>query len=149
MRVASCIPKLRVEWIEISNHRVLGFNEIKHYTRAAYLRLTMIDALDPKISRVLYLDVDMVINGRLRPLWLTDLEDKPCAAVIDSWVKGDEFASKWSLPPGHYFNSGVLLCDLDRLRETLYLQRAADILAKPNNQCDFVDQCALNVVLWN
>ena len=110
----------------------------------------MIEMLSPTIRRVLYLDVDMIVNGDLRPLWNTDLHDKVCAAVVDPGVNPDEFAAKWSLPrPGQYFNAGVMLIDLEKLRAKPLFQRAIAILENPTAHCEYADQDALNVVLWN
>jgi lipopolysaccharide biosynthesis glycosyltransferase len=149
-RVAACVPSIQIEWKEIADHRVLNFDTILHITRATYLRLTMLEALDPEIKRILYLDVDMIVNGDLRPLWDINLGDKVCAAVVDPGAVPEEFAAKWSLAtPGQYFNAGVMLFDLDRLREKPFLQRAADILANPATPCEYADQDALNIVLWN
>jgi lipopolysaccharide biosynthesis glycosyltransferase len=149
-RVQSCVAPLQIEWREVKGHRVLDFDGLLQITRATYLRLTMIEMLSPTIKRVLYLDVDMIVNGDLRPLWNTDLHDKVCAAVVDPGVNPDEFAVKWSLPrPGQYFNAGVMLIDLEKLRAKPLFQRAIAILENPTAQCEYADQDALNVVLWN
>jgi lipopolysaccharide biosynthesis glycosyltransferase len=149
-RVDACVPKIKIEWHGIRNHQVLDFDQVLHLTRATYLRLTMLETLDPKIKRVIYLDADIIVNGDLRPLWQTDLGDKVCAAVVNPGIDTVVFAAQWALPEaGQYFNAGVMLFDLNRLRKKPYMQNAIEILAKPNNQCTFADQCALNVVLWN
>jgi len=149
-RVTACTPALEIVWMEARNHRILDFDTVLHVTRATYLRLTMLEVLDPEIKRVLYLDVDLIANGDLRPLWNIDLGGKVCAAVVDPGVVPEEFAAKWSLPgPGQYFNAGVMLIDFDRLREKPFLQRAIDILANPAAHYEYADQDALNIVLWN
>jgi lipopolysaccharide biosynthesis glycosyltransferase len=110
----------------------------------------MLEVLSPTIKRVLYLDVDLIVNGDLRPLWKTNLGDKVCAAVIDPGVDSNEFAAKWSLAgPGMYFNAGMMLIDLDRLRSKPFLHNAVVILADPTKHCEYADQDALNIVLWN
>ena len=150
MRVAACCPTVQIEWIHIENHQVLAFAPLLHISRATYLRLAILEALSPTIKRVLYLDVDLIVNGDIRPLWNTTLGNKVCAAVVDPGVHPDEFAAKYSLSgPGPYFNAGVMLLDLDRLRSKPYLQRAITFLADPATQCEYGDQDALNIALWN
>ena len=101
---------------------------VEHISPAAYLRLMMVEALDPAIQRVLYLDADIIINGDILPLWTTPLGGKVCAAVADAWVNAEEFGEKWHLQAGgHYFNSGVMLFDLDRLRGKPYMEQAIKI----------------------
>lgn len=149
-RVNQCCPKVQIEWKEIEEHPVLGFEGILHISRATYLRLAMVDALDPVIRRVLYLDVDLIINGDVRSLWDTDLGNKVCAAVIDPGMEAKTFAKKHSLPlSGSYFNAGVMLIDMERMRAEPFLERAVAILANPDSRCEFADQDALNIVLWN
>jgi lipopolysaccharide biosynthesis glycosyltransferase len=149
-RVEACTPALQIVWKDAGNHPILDFDPVLHVTRATYLRLIMLEALDPEIKRVLYLDVDLIANGDLWPLWNIDLGGKVCAAVVDPGVAPDEFAAKWSLPsPGQYFNAGVMLIDFDRLRERPFLQRAIEILADPAAHYEYADQDALNIVLWN
>jgi lipopolysaccharide biosynthesis glycosyltransferase len=110
----------------------------------------MLEVLSPTIKRVLYLDVDIIVNGDLRPLWNTNLGNKVCAAVIDPGVDGTDFAAQWSLSsPGQYFNAGMMLIDLDRLRSKPYLQHAIAILGDPTKHCEYADQDALNIALWN
>jgi lipopolysaccharide biosynthesis glycosyltransferase len=143
-------PSVEIIWHQVTDHAVLGFTEIGHITRATYLRLMMLEALDPSLSRVLYLDVDMIVNGDLAPLWNLDLQGKVCAVVVDPGADADAFAQKWKLNgPGPYFNAGVMLYDLDKLRARPYLQQAIDVLANPDNVCEYGDQDALNIVLWN
>jgi lipopolysaccharide biosynthesis glycosyltransferase len=49
---------------------------------------------------------------------------------------------------GFYFNAGVILFDLEALRQTGVLDRALAILSNPDTPCEWADQDALNIVLW-
>ena len=149
-QVADCNKEIDLNWINAADNQVMKFDSWGHISRAAYLRLIMLDVLDPSIKRVLYLDVDIIINGDIRPFWDIDLGDKVCAAVQDAWITGAELAQKWNLPgKPHYFNSGVMLFDLDKLRLKPYMKQAIEILAVPDHGLDYPDQHALNIVLWN
>jgi len=149
-RVEACNKEIEINWIDAGYHRVLDVEGVEHISSAAYLRLMMLEVLDPSIKRVLYLDADIIINGDILPLWNTPLGGKVCAAVSDAWVDAEEFAQKWHLrADGHYFNSGVMLFDLDKLRSKPYMEQAIKIITTPGHGFKFVDQDALNIVLWN
>ncbi|KAG9014684.1 hypothetical protein FRB94_010531 [Tulasnella sp. JGI-2019a] len=91
------------------------------------------------VERVLYLDADILVRGSLAELWEVDLGDKLVAAAVDV-----------GLPMGHtglpkrdepYFNAGVLLLDLTKIR-----QHAQDLrsLARSMRDAHFRDQDVLN-----
>ena len=150
LTVAQCAPAIKLEWYEIADHQALGFRPLLQITRATYLRLTMTEVLPASMPRALFLDVDMTVTGKLLPLWKTDLKGNVCAAVTDPGGNAEKFASQHSLPlPGQYFNAGVLLLDLDKVRAGRYLERSIALLAEPGAHYEFADQDALNIVLWN
>lgn len=70
-------------------------------------------------SRVLYVDSDAIITGDLRPLWTLDLEGKALAAVTQPFPQDIfDWPLKLGLPRREaYFNSGVMLLDLERFRQ--------------------------------
>lgn len=149
-RVAECCQPVQILWYGVEQHQVLEFAPLLQITRATYLRLMMLEVLSPAIQRVLYLDVDVIVNGDLRPLWNTDMGDHVCAAVVDPGVDADAFATQYELSkPGRYFNAGVLLFDLTKLRGKHFLEQAIAILEDPTVHLEFADQDALNIVLWN
>jgi lipopolysaccharide biosynthesis glycosyltransferase len=82
-----------------------------------WLRLLLPELL-PEASRVLYLDSDLFVTGALRALWETPLGEAPLAAVANvvEPAARDHIAALGVDYPGGYFNSGVLLLDLERMR---------------------------------
>ena len=63
-------------------------------------------------ERLIYLDADILVRKDLRDLWNTDLQGHPIAAVQDVDIP----MGYPGFPPGKYFNSGVLLMDLVKIR---------------------------------
>lgn len=53
---------------------------IQHISHETYFRF-LIPHLFPTIEKGLYLDADLVINGSLKDLWNTDIEEYYCAGV--------------------------------------------------------------------
>lgn len=88
--------------------------EVKHLSKASYFRLKMQDILTG-LTRVIYLDVDMLVRHSLADLWKMDLQDCPIGVVEDA----DSFAmiyDQMGMNPGTRFNAGMMLCDLDAMR---------------------------------
>jgi lipopolysaccharide biosynthesis glycosyltransferase len=98
-------------------------------------------------GRVLYLDADILILNDLLPLWRANLEGGVLGAALDKgifdMIKRDDVKAA-SLPTvARYFNSGVLLIDVDRCQEFGLAEKAMSYL-KLNTASPFSDQDALN-----
>ena len=149
-RVAVCAPAIRIVWHRIEDDADVKFQTLPHVSRATYFRLRLDDLLSQDIERVLYLDVDVVVNGDLKPLWNTVLGGKLCAAVVDPGARPDVFAQRYGLiGNGSYFNAGVVLMDLKAIRKAGILAQALALLADPGVDYKWADQDVLNIALWN
>ena len=103
------------------------------YTPYSFLRLYA-DTLP--VDRVLYLDADVVACGSIEALYETDIEKYELAGVRD-------FLGKWFI--GHnYINTGVLLINLEKCRESGVLERAR-IMCR-YKKLFFPDQTAINIL---
>lgn len=99
--------------------------------------------LFPEIpDRVLYLDYDVVCRQSCEELYATDLDGYEFAGVLDYY--GRWFFSKRHVPHGahDYMNSGVLLLNMARMRDTGLLGRCRDLCA--SKEMFMPDQSALN-----
>ena len=86
----------------------------------------------------------------VRQLWNVDLGDSPIGAIVDCYTDAEAFGKRWSLPAEtpHYFNSGVLLIDLERVRIERLFSSASEFVARNDTDILFGDQDALNWVFW-
>jgi len=82
---------------------------------AAYFRLLMGSIISKDVSKILYLDCDMIVRSSLAPLWTTDLTNHYAAAVAEGTAAAKMY-SHLNLT-GLYFNSGMILFNLDKYRE--------------------------------
>lgn len=113
-----------------------------HLTLATYYRLLFPMILPAGISRLIFLDSDMIIAGSLRELWQTSLQGQPVAAVIDR--SQAENLERLELEGGSYFNGGVLLIDLDAWRAEDVIERGlAYAIANPEKVI-YCDQDVMN-----
>lgn len=90
----------------------------KRYPKEMYYRLLAPRLLPEHLGRILYLDPDMLVINPLRPLWETDLKGNLFAAASHTGVTGiTNDVNRIRLgTESDYFNSGVLLMDLDGCR---------------------------------
>lgn len=80
-------------------------------------RLFLAEALPEEANRVLYLDCDTVIDSSLKELWETDLSSSILGAVMEPTIYPEIKKEIGLSPEEPYFNSGVLLIDVDRWRK--------------------------------
>jgi len=120
-----------------------------HITQAAYYRLLLGEILPLEVRRVLYLDSDIVVVGSIADLWSADLGSNVVGAVQDDVFNGHPDArARLGLPHGEdYFNSGVLLIDLERWRRERVGHAALAFARDEPQRITWHDQCALNFVL--
>ncbi|WP_298564962.1 glycosyltransferase family 8 protein [uncultured Phascolarctobacterium sp.] len=86
-----------------------------HITQAMYYRYLFADMLPETVTRLIYMDADIICKGDILPLWQLDLQGKVLAAARD--YGEDRSCDRIGLKNGRYFNSGVLLMDLKQWRE--------------------------------
>ena len=101
-----------------------------------WAKVDLIDLLP--VERALYIDADILARGDVGRLWDTDLDGKLLGACPDiGHPLGHE-----EIERGPYFNAGVLLLELMRIRGGV--QKLKDV-AKSMVSSKFVEQDALNV----
>jgi lipopolysaccharide biosynthesis glycosyltransferase len=134
---------------ELSDDRIEGLPDMEFIPATMWYRIYLPELL-PDVARILYLDADTIAVDSLAELWNTDLDGNYVAAVsnvFEPWNRVYPLAL--GLPNEEsYFNSGVLLMDLDRMRSddtTGALREYA--LSAPSDRIAWGDQDALNVVL--
>jgi lipopolysaccharide biosynthesis glycosyltransferase len=129
--------------------RMAGYSDGvgNHLSRTAYARLLIADLLPANLSRILYLDCDIICTGALRPLWRLAEAIPLVGAVPDR--TGERWKARLGLPAeAAYFNSGVLLINLAGWRER---DIAGQIIAWMTGNPDklaLADQDAINACLW-
>ena len=136
-----------ITWVPIDVQQFQDFWTDEHMSVMTFARLLVPAALPQHVSKVLYLDSDLIVLRDLSSLWESDLNGKPVGAVLDSIdgrlqsnTPGFERVPRVSA----YFNAGVLLIDLERWRADKISERALDYLQK-HPTLPYCDQDAINV----
>ena len=112
---------------------------------ATYHRLAL-PALLPGISRILYLDADMLALDEFSTLWKTDLRGRSTGVVQDYFLSRQERWKLLGLSCPEYFNAGMMLMDLDQWRAEKISERVAQAVAQ-HPEWEYNDQDGLNTVL--
>lgn len=147
-RVEKIAPRDGFTWARVDDEELLAMTGRGHISRATFFRLALPRIAPATTQRVLYLDSDLIVMRDVQELWNCNMRGAPIAAVCDSGMDWKPFADAWNLPAaqGPYFNAGVLLIDLDRVRREGTFDRAIDILRA--NALTYMDQDALNIAHW-
>lgn len=84
-----------------------------------YYRFFLVDFVES--DRVLYLDVDTIVNKDIRDYYHSDFEENLVMASHDMGIFDDSLdfdkVKSINIKPEEYFNSGVLLMNLNAMRE--------------------------------
>ena len=119
-------------------------------SRMYYARIGMA-SLMTHVGRVIYLDSDTLVMGDLSILWETESEGAIVMACRDRKVSKLSEDSPWPLATEEanlpYFNSGVMLVDLNQWRAAGIEQHCLDLINKPAGPYRWWDQTILNYLL--
>jgi len=149
-KVLDSLPKgsASIRWVEVDLEPFKGFSTIARISKMTYARFLIPYIFPDTVSRVLYLDADILVLDDLTPLWETNLEDAILGAVLDgldSQIKNGQPGLENAAKVQSYFNAGVLLINLDQWRKEGISTKAIEYLTlHPDSR--FSDQDALNVV---
>lgn len=127
----------KFDWSVFPNNR-------DYITLATFYRLAIVEVLPNNLDKVLYLDGDMIVEQDLKELWDTDLQNNVVVAVEDE----ESYANSKRLGlSGNYFNAGVLLLDLGKLRKENLFKASIEYLKKNYYRIIYQDQDILNGLL--
>ena len=129
------------------DQRIAGLGSVGHITAASYYRLLIPRLLPEDRERVLYLDSDLIVDGPLDALWSIDLDGHAMGACLDPVVGFLRTGRAGAVEGAGYFNSGVMLLDLECWRQTGIAERALDHAKNVAGKLRYADQDALNAVV--
>lgn len=136
-----------IHWDRVNMDLFGDFYTVPGVSIMTFARLLIPRVLPNTVSRVLYLDTDILVLKDLVPLWQTDLEGAVVGAVLDE--------ADWHLKQGSgmfpgvprvkdYLNAGVLLIDLDKWRTQRISEKALEYQMRVPTS-PFMDQDGINL----
>lgn len=138
----------KIRFIELKDEdfSLLKMREDTYISKVTYARL-MVPELLKEESKGLYLDCDMVVLKPLEIIYDEELEDVSIGAIPDG--NYDQTSSKKRLGLDEkieYFNAGLLLMDLKKLRENKKFDEVLEFAKTTKNNLELFDQDALNMI---
>lgn len=129
-----------------------SFLTSRHISTPVYYRI-FAPMIFKNYERIVYLDSDLIVNTDISKLFLRPIMDKAILAVPDYYVCQPLYSPKYCKYAkellkikdlSKYFNSGVLVYNLQKMREKEYMQ---EFLKMRNVKLEYHDQDILNSAL--
>lgn len=148
----------KIRWISCDMSLLGPFPVSPGYSMAVYARF-LLPRLLPKTDKVLYLDGDVLVRGSLAGIFEVDMSDCLIAGVpdnvlwglyrfrpqdLDIYYVGEDFNQMFARVD--YFNSGVLLMNLELMRRTNFITHCLDLIDKRGQEIKNQDQDVINFV---
>ncbi|EEF37643.1 probable galacturonosyltransferase-like 4 [Ricinus communis] len=147
--IKSTFPYLNFKIYRFDSNRVRG--KISKSIRQAldqplnYARIYLADILPLDVNRVIYLDSDLVVVDDIAKLWQVDLEGKVLAApeychanftnyFTELFWSNLEWAKTFEGKRPCYFNTGVMVVDVDKWRTGGYTQKVEEWMMVQKHQ---------------
>lgn len=145
-------PSKHIFPTRLTPEQFLGLKGSEKLSVEAYFRIVALNLLPKEMERILYLDVDMIVKKSLDVLYQTDFGG--CAAIACQDIYGYVFGATQQSEKrlmlrkrGNYFNSGMILFNLDWFRTTGCAARILEYVYENEEMLLWEDQDALNVML--
>lgn len=138
----------QVSFIKIDADEYEGMYTSHQYSLAIYYRLALPQILDNSKKKCIYVDCDLLFYDDIEKLWNIDLKCHPIGAIEDIGLTTSKkrFLEKQRdiglKATSSYFNSGVVIMDLEQWRDKGYSNIALELAA--NNDFKSHDQDVLN-----
>jgi lipopolysaccharide biosynthesis glycosyltransferase len=129
--------------VKIFDQDLDGLVTPHHLTRETYYRLFIPDKV--QVSKALYLDADIAVNGSISGLYNINIDDYYLAAANTPGFVGHKDLEMSA--GSRYFNAGVMLINVARWRQEHLKERVINIVRRKPWAIQFADQCGLNSVV--
>ncbi len=162
--------RIRVEWIEVPPAMLAGLPDPGRLSLATYFRTLLPHLLRPSVSRVIYLDSDIVVRTDVTLLWEEDMQgylalaaQDPAHPYVDASIAIDHYDVRGRYlglacpipnyrdlgldPRAPYVNAGVMVIDVDGWRRQDISSQLLTCLKNNHDHLIGRDQYAINVVL--
>ena len=138
--------RVRVHSVTVSPGVLETAPVFKRISKETYYRLIMMDYLPESVDRVLYIDPDTVFLRDISPLYNIDFQGKTLAAAGHVKLFVESFnRMRFRNPKGvRYFNAGVLMVNLKKMRRNITSEMVFDYIRKNRRWLFLADQDVLN-----
>lgn len=151
-RLNEVLTNVKIKLRKVRDYQYEWLSQFKENTlpTEAYFRL-LLPELVPEAKRILYLDVDMLILSDIGKLYKIDLDNNILGVVRDFPFTGNKKSWSYMLlgeDGNRYFNSGMLLMDLELMRENKVVERFTQFILETSKFYLLGDQDAFNTFFF-
>jgi len=136
-----------ITFLKVDKSIYKNFKISHHVNSSVYYRISIPKILDSSIKKVLYLDCDLIIKKDISELWNIDISKYFIAAVENP--KFNRYNNLKIPINAKYFNSGVMLINLEKWRQHNIAHRVIKFIKDNPEKIILWDQDALNAILYN
>lgn len=148
-----------MHWVDKDSVIPEGMNipyDNSSYPLIIHMRMFIPYFIPEQYEKVIYMDVDMIVNGEISELWNTDLEGYTLGAVED--VRIQRFGNPNAVAnyrelgldaDTRYFNTGLILMNTKKWRERDLTPKVFRCVEENRVYANYPDQYGLNVVFAN
>ncbi|MGA1131755.1 MAG: glycosyltransferase family 8 protein [Prochlorotrichaceae cyanobacterium] len=148
-------PNYSITWLQPAVNQLKNIKpKGKRISLTACYRLLLLEVLPSSLQKVIYLDTDIIVQTDLARLWNIPLENYDVLAVQDlflPYVSSPRALYNYQdlgiSRDTKYFNSGVLVINLDTWRAKNIGQRVIEYIEDNYEQIFWLDQDGLNAII--
>jgi lipopolysaccharide biosynthesis glycosyltransferase len=137
-----------LEEVKVNDGSFADAPTLLHYTKEMYYRLLAFRFLPNDLQRILYLDPDILVLNPVRQLYELDMENYLYAAAYHDKISIKEInklrLNQYKIEA--YYNSGVLLMNLELQRELIHEQEIYDFVENNRAKLIMPDQDIINAL---
>lgn len=147
--------KGRLTEIKLDTKFLQGAKVLSHFSLEMYYRIFASDYLPQDLDRILWLDADLVVIKDIKSFYEQDFQGKSLVACghrngSSFDYKGTKDLIRLGIPTdGTYFNSGVLLINLEKIRKNFNSEKVCELIEKYESKLEFPDQDILNIMYYD
>jgi lipopolysaccharide biosynthesis glycosyltransferase len=143
--------KYEILSVPYKNNNVFEKCRSLHGNRLAYIKLLLPNFIEEK--KVIYLDLDIIVNLDIMQLYNQSLNGCIIAAVVECTI-GQSIENRLYKTVGFemnspYFNSGIMLIDCETWKKNNITEKCLEFANKYPNKLQAADQSVLNYYFYN
>lgn len=136
---------VRLKYYEVDDSHLRGLKDT--WSVYTWYRVLLPSVLPTGISRVLYLDADIIVEDDLSSLWTLDMTDKAIGCAIDVLTHDPDSFARCKFPKHKkYVCAGVMLMNLDYWRRYSLAERIVEYGYSHDSEIRFPDQDTINAL---
>ena len=145
-KIKQLVKSNKATFIKVHNNIFDNFERPHYVSKETWYRLFLWEKID--VDKIMYMDVDMVINGNIRGLYDSDLKNDKYLITACQDIGKVDFKSVYEgmgLENAPYFNAGIIVFNISRMKKNKITAKSIiEYAFKEKTNLKIADQDALN-----